>query len=141
MPTPESPPRALSLMQLWLTMSLSSLVFAVLLVVVHLVQGPEPVAPAWRDYTLIVTGVAILPSILSVRAFRERLAQSWRLGEEERVRVLQTPLVVGLALADLPVLAGFLHAYLTGERWVLMVAALVTLVIVARYRPEAGRPM
>jgi len=141
MPTPESPPRALSLMQLWLTMSLSSLVFAVLLVVVYLVQGPEPVAPAWRDYTLIVTGVAILPSILSVRAFRERLAQSWRLGEEERVRVLQTPLVVGLALADLPVLAGFLHAYLTGERWVLMVAALVTLVIVARYRPEAGRPM
>lgn len=140
MSTHDSPPGPISLLQLWLMMALSTAVFTVLLVVVALLN-PQPGAPAWRDYTLIAVGIAILPSIFSVRAFRERLAQSWRLGEAERMRLLRTPLTIGLALADLPVLAGFLHAYMTGERWPLIAAALVTLVIVGRYRPEAGRPM
>lgn len=136
------PPRTTpTLMQLWVMMLLSSVVFSVLLVLVLLTVSPEPLAPAWRHYTMIATGLAVLPSIFSVRAFRERLAQSRRLGEPERARALQTPLLIGLALADLPALAGFLHGYLTGERWPLLVAAVVTVAIVTRYRPETGRPM
>lgn len=143
MAAPDSPPpsQTPSLMQLWAIMLLSSVVFTVLLVVALLVLNPEPAAPEWRDYTLIAIVLATLPSVVSVRAYRERLAQVWRLDEAERVRVLQTSLMIGLALADLPALAAFLHGYLTGERWPLIVAALVTLVIVTRYRPETARPM
>lgn len=134
-------PRPPSLEQLWLIMQMAALMFGVALVAAALILDPQPILPAWQRYTLIAIGVAILPSILAVRSYREQLAQAGRLGSAARTRALQTRLLLGVALADLPALAGFLHAYVSGELWPLIAACVATVVIVYRYRPDEVRAM
>jgi hypothetical protein len=97
-----------------------------------------PFAPAWRDAMLLVTGLSVLPSILLLRRWRDQLAVRHDRSDVERFRQLQTSLTLGLAAADLPALAGFLHHLATGELLVLVGGCIATIVIMYLYRPVTG---
>jgi len=133
-PPPAGPP----LETLWLTLFSSSLVFGIALIVIALLLDREPFAPAWRDATLFLTGLSVLPSILMRRHWRGRLTARRPDTEGQSFPPLHMQLVLGLALADLPALAGFFHYLATGELFVPVAGCVATVVIGYLYRPTTG---
>lgn len=136
METNTTPPAGPPLETLWLTLFTSSLVFCVALVGIAFMLDREPFAPHWRDATLLATGLSVLPSLLLQRRWRERLAA--RRPGAETPAALHASLTLGLAVADLPAIAGFVHYLATGELFVLVAGCVATVVIMYRYRPVTG---
>ncbi|KPL27631.1 MAG: hypothetical protein AMJ72_07720 [Acidithiobacillales bacterium SM1_46] len=128
-------PKRISLLQTWLVLFIQSIVFGVVLVVVALTTGIGGMRPELGQYALWAAVLAAFPSIPLWRTYRERLAASRRMEEAERVRTLHPRLVLGLAVADLPALAGFAHYLFTAEITPMVGCCVVTSVIMYLYRP------
>jgi hypothetical protein len=112
-------PKRISLLQTWLVLFIQSIVFGVVLVVVALTTGIGGMRPELGQYAL----------------WAAVLAASRRMEEAERVRTLHPRLVLGLAVADLPALAGFAHYLFTAEITPMVGCCVVTSVIMYLYRP------
>jgi len=132
--TPPAKPPA-SLLQTWLVLFVQSIVFGVVLVVVALTTGIGGMRPEFGQYALWVAALSVLPSIPLWRDYRERLARQRRTQETERVRTLYPKLILGLAVADLPALAGFAHYLLTAQIIPMVGCCIVTSIIMYLYRP------
>jgi hypothetical protein len=133
-PVPPAPKRA-TLLQTWLVLFIQSIVFGAVLVAVGLTTGIGGLRPDLGQYAMWAIVLAVFPSVPLWRDFRERLAGAMRWEEAERLRALHPRLVLGLAVADLPALAGFAHYLFTAEIVPMAAACIVTSVIMYLYRP------
>jgi len=133
---PSSSPKVVSLTQTWAVLFIQSIVFGAVLVGVGLTTGIGGIRPEFGPYALWAAAIAVFPSIPLWRDYRERTAQSRRLDAGERVRLLHSRLVLALAVADLPALAGFAHYLFTAEIAPMVGCCVVTSVIMYLYRPS-----
>ncbi|UCH53982.1 MAG: hypothetical protein JSW09_04120 [Pseudomonadota bacterium] len=132
-----APDGRMRLVQMWLAVFVQSMVFGLVLVVAALSLDVPGYRPEWGPYALGLAVLSILPSIPLWRGYRDMLTSSrvHALSEAERLRLLQKRLMLGLAVADLPALAGFGYYFLTGQLLEMVGFCIVTSVIVYLYRP------
>lgn len=128
-------PKPVSLTQTWLILFIQSIVFGAVLVGVGLTTGIGGIRPGLGQYALWAAVLAVFPSIPLWRDYRDRLARSKHMDPAERLRALHPRLVLGLAVADLPALAGFAHYLFTAEITPMVGCCVVTSVIMYLYRP------
>lgn len=141
-PSPGSPAAARqNLLRVWLVFQMQSVAFVVVLIVVALTMELGGHAPQWGGYVLAAAALAIAPSFVLLRRYREAESRRHRgdaAAEVATLQALQQKLVMGLAVADLPAILGFVHFVLTGDVTGLAAFGLATTVLVYLYRPAPG---
>jgi len=102
-------------------------------VVFALASAPAPAPAPWSDWLLwvaVLSSAASWPQITRFRRLRERTPRSL----ENLARLRQT-LLIGVGLAELPVMLGILHYALTKDLQVLAGLVALSMLLAFAFRP------
>jgi hypothetical protein len=126
-------PRSLAeLRVIWVAL-VAMIPVAPIAVVFALASEPAPTPPGWGDLLLwiaVLSSAASWPFIARFRSLRERTART-----AENLAQLRQTLLLGIGLAELPMILGILHYALTKDLQVLAGLAALSMLLAFAFRP------
>lgn len=127
-----------ALHQLWLGFFYQSLGFvAVLLILVNTAEFGG-YRPEWGAYALGLGLLSALPAIVLLTRYRSLLRDTppSRRREPGHLRRLRQSMVLGIALADLPAMMGFIHYVVAAQIMTMIALCLATSLLIYLYKPS-----
>lgn len=128
-----------NLRKIWLGFFYQSIAFVVVLVLAINYAEFSAFRREWGAYSFGLGILSVLPSIPFLIRFR-RLKQGAimaRKNDLDHLKVLRQSMVVGVALADLPALMGFVHYFITANLGQMILLCLTTVFLIYLYKPPA----
>ena len=125
-----------ALFKLWQGFLYQSVAFAVVVLLGTLYLEFEPARPEWQPYVLVLSIAALAAGMLLLQRHRGWLRQVRR-DQPDRLQQLRERMTLGMAVADLPAIAGVLYYIATGNGFALMLLLGSTCLLVYLYKPNA----
>ncbi len=126
-----------ALFKLWQGFLYQSVAFAAVVLLGTLYLEFEPARPEWQPYVLLLSIAALAAGIVLLQRHRNWLQQVRR-DQPDRLQKLRERMALGMAVADLPAIAGVLYYVATGNGFALLLLLLAgTCLLVYLYKPNA----
>ncbi len=125
-----------ALFKLWQSFLYQSVAFAAAVLLGTLYLEFEPARPEWQPYVLVLSIAALAAAIMLLQRHRGWLQQARR-EQPDRLQQLRERMTLGMAVADLPAIAGVLYYVATGNGFALMLPLASTCLLVYLYKPNA----
>lgn len=123
------------LVKLWQGFLYQSVAFAAAVLFGTLYLEFEPARPEWQPYVLVLAIAALAAGMLLLQRHRGWLRQVRR-DQPDRLQQLRERMTLGMAVADLPAIAGVLYYIATGNGFALMLLLASTCLLVYLYKPD-----
>ena len=124
-----------ALFKLWQGFLYQSVAFAAAVLLGTFYLEFEPARPEWQPYVLALSIAALAAGILLLQRHRGWLRQARR-EQPDRMQQLRERMTLGMAVADLPAIAGVLYYVATGNGFALMLLLASTCLLVYLYKPN-----
>lgn len=124
-----------ALIKLWQGFLYQSVAFAAAVLLGTLYLEFEPARPEWQPYVLGLSIAALAAAIMLLQRHRGWLRQARR-EQPDRMQQLRERMTLGMAVADLPAIAGVLYYVATGNGFALMLLLASTCLLVYLYKPN-----
>ena len=124
-----------ALFKLWQGFLYQSVAFAAAVLLGTLYLEFEPARPEWQPYVLGLSIAALAAAIMLLQRHRGWLQQPRR-DQPDRLQQLRERMTLGMAVADLPAIAGVLYHVATGNGLVLLLLLASTCLLVYLYKPN-----
>jgi len=123
-----------AIFKLWQGFLYQSVAFAAAVLLGTLYLEFEPARPEWQPYVLVLAIAALAAGMLLLQRHRGWLRQVRR-DQPDRLQQLRERMALGMAVADLPAIAGVLYYVATGNGFALMLLLASTCLLVYLYKP------